>query len=402
MMNERISATEPPRLGAAKPLNILFMTAWYPSEQQPGAGIFVREHAKAVGLRHRVMILHLAGWDRHLPAKWSVERIEQPAVSEGIPTYRVRYRLSPIPGAGSGLRYWSTWRAYDYLVAHGFRPDLIHAHVHASALPAALLGKAHGIPVVVTEHSTAFPRKLLGRRHIWEARLSFRLACRVLPVSRSLQRSIEEYGIHARFQIVPNAVDTRLFQPGPGGRTGAGPLKLLFVGSLADAHRKGMPYLLDALLMLREQRNDWQLDVVGDGPLRTVYEQHVRQLHLADKVTFHGRQAKPAVAWFMQQADLFVLPSLWENLPCVILEAMATGLPIVATRTGGVPEVVDERTGVLVEPGDARRLAGALAHMLAARHSFDRSYIVQRAKGTVMSQSAPPFTAFTRIASHDS
>ena len=82
----------------------------------------------------------------------------------------------------------------------------------------------------------------------------------------------------------------------------------------------------------------------------------------------------------MQQAHLFVLPSLWDNMPCVILEAMATGLPIVSTRTGGIPDMVDEQTGILAEPGDAPSLLRALRRMLATLERFDRRYIVHKAQ----------------------
>jgi glycosyltransferase involved in cell wall biosynthesis len=119
---------------------------------------------------------------------------------------------------------------------------------------------------------------------------------------------------------------------------------------------------------------------VGDGAARAEYEQLVEDLELADKVTFHGLKSKGEVAELMRQADLFVLPSLWENLPCVLIEAIATGLPIVSTLVGGIPEMVDEETGRLVPAGEVLKLSTAIAGMLESLHTFDRHVITQKAR----------------------
>jgi glycosyltransferase involved in cell wall biosynthesis len=101
---------------------------------------------------------------------------------------------------------------------------------------------------------------------------------------------------------------------------------------------------------------------------------------LSEHVIFHGRKPKSEVAAFMRQADCLVLPSLWENSPCVIIEAMASGLPVVASRVGGIPELVTERTGLLVPPQAPPLLAAALALALDDPGQFDRSLMVQAAE----------------------
>jgi glycosyltransferase involved in cell wall biosynthesis len=97
-------------------------------------------------------------------------------------------------------------------------------------------------------------------------------------------------------------------------------------------------------------------------------------------VRFHGERPKQEVAELMRRADLFVLPSLFENLPCVLLEAMASGLPFVATRVGGVPDLLDGEYGVLTEPGDAAPLAAAIAGALDRLGRFDRGASVSLAR----------------------
>ncbi|MGB9880934.1 MAG: glycosyltransferase, partial [Anaerolineae bacterium] len=135
--------------------------------------------------------------------------------------------------------------------------------------------------------------------------------------------------------------------------------------------KKGIPHLLEALAILRAKRSDFLLDIVGDGPHRAEYEELARRLGLQDLVRFHGLKTKPEVAEFMRRADLFVLPSEWENLPCVIIEAMASGLPVVATSVGGIPEMVNDEVGRLVPPKDAGALAEAVTDVLACSGRYE-------------------------------
>jgi len=129
------------------------------------------------------------------------------------------------------------------------------------------------------------------------------------------------------------------------------------VGALAE--KKGHAYLLEALAQVRERRPA-ELDVVGDGELRSVLEARAAELGLGSAVRFHGELPKEEVARLMAAADLFVLPSLHETFGCVLIEAMASGLPSVATRVGGVPEVLPPEAGLLVTARDPEALAEAI------------------------------------------
>jgi len=359
-------------------LKVLFMTNWYPTREEPVKAVWVREHAKAVRLYDDVLVLHCVGSDLNLKRLWRTEQETNERLREGIPTYRVWYRPSPIPKTSYFIYLWSIFRTFQHLVNEGFRPDIIHAHIYDAGGPAVLIGKLNRIPVVVTEHFSSFPRGLLGSLDVVKAWLAFRWAKRVLPVSSALQKAIEHYGIHAHFQVIPNVADTTLFFPPSHLREDINPKRILFVGQLAPV--KGVPYLLQALSLLGQKRDDWHLDIVGDGDARMEYERLAVDLKLGDKVAFHGLKTKQEVADFMRRADLFVLPSLCETFSAPAIEALATGTPILATRCGGPEEFVIKDVGLLVPPGDAHTLCNGLDYMLDNLHLYSCKRISQYAR----------------------
>jgi glycosyltransferase involved in cell wall biosynthesis len=359
-------------------LKVLFLTNWYPTREEPAKAVWVREHAKAVRLYADVRVLHGAGPDSRLAKLWRRELETDESLREGIPTYRVWYRPFPLPRSSYFLYFWSIWRSFRQLVDEGFKPDIIHVHVYDAGGPAVFLGRLNRIPVVVTEQFSSFPRRLLGRLDLAKAWLAFRWAHVVIPVSQALQRAIEGYGFRASFRVIPNVADTTLFTPPSDPHRDVNPKRLLFVGQLVPV--KGVPDLLRAVALLRQKRMDWHLDIVGEGAARMEYERLAAQLALGDSVAFHGLKSRQQVADFMRRADLYVLSSLWENCSTSTAEALATGVPVLATRCGGTEEFVGKEVGSLVPPGDPSALCQGLDHMLDNLQVYSRPQIAQYAR----------------------
>jgi glycosyltransferase involved in cell wall biosynthesis len=338
----------------------------------------VREHAKAArDAGHRVVVVHLAGPRPDLAGTlWTMEEESDPSLSEGIEAHHVFHRRSRLPGASYGLYLWSANGAYRRLRASGFRPDVIHAHVYGAGVPAAAIGARSGIPVVLTEHFSGVAQHSLSRVEARKARYAYSHAARVLPVSSFLEEAIRSYGVDARFEVVPNVVDASLFFPPDGEcRETEAVSRLLFVGNLEPQQHKGFPTLLRALEHLNGRRRDWQLDVIGDGPERSPYEAAAAALDLRESVIFHGSQPKTVVAKMMRAVDLLVQPSRVETFGTVIVEALASGLPVVATTAGAMPELVDGQGGRLVPPDDPVALATTLDEVLDDLDAFDREAI---------------------------
>ena len=348
-----------------KPLKVLFLTAWYPSEVSPLSGVFIREHAKAASLDNDITVMY-AYHNPDYKAKGLYEVCE--AVEEGIRTIRIRYRspsAKPDSFISRLLRRWSTFSYFRHFMKEGWRPDIIHAHVYSAGVTAVILGRLYRIPVVITEHWTNF----IERRLSWERRLAARFALNranvILPVSEALKQSLEAYGINNSFRVVPNVVNTELFYPSPNEDKEDGKKRLLLVANLSP--QKGITYLLQALKLVRGKRVDFSLDIVGEGikGARTEdYKEITRGLGLEDVVSFRGARPREEVAEFMRNCHFFAQPSLYETFGVVYIEAMACGKPVIASDIPGPDEFITENVGILVPPKDVKALAEALEFML--------------------------------------
>lgn len=153
------------------------------------------------------------------------------------------------------------------------------------------------------------------------------------------------------------------------------PIEILCVGRLSP--EKGQALVLRAVADLRRDGKSVCLTLVGDGPLRSQLEDEARRLGIAEHVTFAGAVDQDAIPAFYERADIFCQPSFMEGIPVVLMEAMATGLPVVSSGVAGIPElVVENRSGFLVPPGRPALLAAALAKLVDApdlREAFGRA-----------------------------
>ena len=352
-------------------MRVLVLTPWYPHRDHTHAGIFVREHARAVASSVEITVVHLAGFSTTMASRFEVEEETDPELTAGIPTCRIRFRSPPLKrwyalSLASGLR-----RAFPELVARWGRPDILHAHTFEAAFPAAALGKHEKIPLVVTEHHSGFQRGNLGFLARHKAKVGLERAHRVLPVCLSLEEAIMRHGIKARFRVIPNAVDPSVFHP-PASACRSH--RLVFVGSLQPL--KGLPELLAGLARMNDI--PWELHLAGVGPQAAEYRELGGRLGLSSRLHWHGAMLKPDLAELLRASRALVLPSRVESLPCVILEAMATGLPVLATRVGGIPEIVDETNGVLIEPRDVDAIEAGIRKLLS--RDFDNEAIAVRAR----------------------
>lgn len=222
-----------------------------------------------------------------------------------------------------------------------------------------------GVPVVVGSHRQL--GDLLTPMQFRAQNAMFRLCDRVVCNSRAAAECLEKSGIRAeRLAVIPNGLPDRLFAPVPPALPPeTGVLRIGMIARMND-RGKGHDCFLRTAKRLSARHPQLRFVLVGDGPLRPGFEEQARKLGLGDRVVFLGdRRDVPAV---LASLDISVLASSSESLSNVILESMAAGLPVVAARVGGNPELVrDGETGFLVPSGDDEAFAGALQRLLENR-----------------------------------
>ncbi len=279
-------------------------------------------------------------------------------------------RALDIPVTDLGMtakwRLDALWRLYR-LLRHE-RPVILHTSMFHANLSGRVLGRLAGVPIIITwRHSPSIGgalRELLNR---WTVRLDDRI---VATCELVRQIEIEHAQVPSDKVItIYNGIDMERSAASPLAATRIRqafniPADALLLGSVGRMHRsKDFGNLLTAMVQVRKRIPAVWLLLVGDGELRSELESRAQTLGLSSVVTFTG--IRDDVPDILAALDIFVLPSRWEGLPLVVLEAMAAGLPVVATAVGGTPEVVvDGVTGLLVPPRDPAALAQAITRLL--------------------------------------
>jgi len=252
-------------------------------------------------------------------------------------------------------------------------PEVVHTQLEFAHVLGILAARRLGLPTVATLHTLDEPppRSRLAL-HFRLMAWALRRARRVMAVSEITRR---HYLQRARLRpervaTVYNGIDPTGFQQGPEERAavravlGVDPAAPVLVTVAVQREPKGIQHMLAALPEVIAAFPEVRYLLVGDGPHRSALEEQAARLGLSDRVIFTG--ARDDVARLLAAADLFILPSLTEALPTVVAEAMAAGLPVVATTVGGIPEMV--RPGdaaLLVPPADPEALAEAVGRLLA-------------------------------------
>ena len=354
-------------------MHVLVLPSWYPTSYQPLNGIFFKEQAVAVqraGADVGVAYPDLRGV-RTLNMGGLEESYLRPEATKenGVTTVRsYGWAIPKFPDLNRRLWLRQVHKLFQRYTSRFGMPDLVHAHSAVWAgVAAAELKRRYGVPYVLTEHSSAYAR---GRIKPWQVpyiKEAFRQADCALAVSEALATSVQSYVGAVEIAVVPNMVDTDFFQLPPATRshTSRPPTKqgesfrFLVVAFLTA--NKGIDILLRAFAELRTRHPNVLLEIGGDGEQREALESLSTALGVQEKVHFLRELSREQVRDAMWRANCFVLPSYVETFGIVLVEAMATGLPVIATRCGGPTGFVTPQVGRLVEPGNVGELAGAMA-----------------------------------------
>lgn len=368
-------------------MHILLLPVTYPTSYSAGRGVFFREQAKALkDAGHQVGVLAVVHIFQDILRQFRFDFGFSSYDDEGITVFRYQFPSVPI-------FYWGYHVARtvigkrmfrDYIRQHG-RPDVIHVHGYLAGGLALWIKREYGIPYIVTEHwSVVKTNRLLP----WQRRLAKKLfsqSGKNLAVSEDLRRRAED-NFKLPFDYLPNLVDTDFFSPAAEQKPPETNKKFLHVGNLVPV--KNQLTLIQAFADAFPDTTDApRLTIVGGGGLEQPLRREIISLSREKQIELTGRLSLEEVRNHMRTADVFVLSSRHETFGVVLIEAMACGVPVVATRCGGPESVVtDDKLGILC---DISRHALATAMRQALEKTFDATYIRRHA---VNEFSAPVIT----------
>ena len=360
----------------AKPL---WLASWYPNPYDPFIGDFIQRHADAVALFTPVDLIHVVQLGAHTRVEKSfVQKNKRGNLTEYIHVFAFRPTGIAILDK---IRYNLAYQHYYLRILQDFfeengKPNLIHVHVPIKAgIIARTIFSKWGIPYMVSEHGsyyeTSAPDHFSKRSRYFQlhTRKIFRDAVAVTNVSATIGKKIEEITGKAITRIIHNVVDTNLFyyKPKEAGTV----FRWIHVSTMhAQKNPLGM---LAAFAQLFAKRTDWEL--VLCGPVEDGLYKHILSLPFKNQITCTGEISYAEVARQMQQANGFVLFSNHENFPCVIIEALCCGLPVVAAVTGGITEAVNDTNGLLVHVHDGNALTESMNELMNRYGQFNRSEI---------------------------
>ena len=394
-------------------MNILHLLSWFPTPDDPTLGNFCVRMIDALPEDCHSVILSVCD-GKDLTQSFEVKEIQG--------AHHTHVQIYIRPPKISAIRKLKMLRMYQYglkyIKKRFFEPDLIHLHVAYPLGQVALLWKKlYGYKYVMTEHWTIYQPQnkdvLVGglKKKIVKIANNAEL---IMPVSLDLQRCMEGHGVHNQFKVIYNLVNTDMFKlrkppcidssrhtglrwndmqgsarndiQGCATKNDMHVLKkhILHISTLRD-EAKNFSGILRTIERLCQQRDDFELHVIHDYDAPE-FKAFVKEHHLEDCVIFHGKKTSAEVAEAYQQADFFVLFSNFENLPCVIVEAFASGVPVLSTAVGGIAEILSPERGILIPQGDEDALLQGMNQMLDHSSEYDREAIRDYAIKTFAAQ----------------
>lgn len=354
-------------------MKVVFINSIYPNPVEPAKGNFVKKNLMHYPSDIKLEVI------APVPFFLSLRRGKKQAVpfvrkedlgARSIRVWHPRFLLLPRNILRPLVPYFEHLSILPILwfIHKLSRIDALHANFcMPDGVATFKLAKRMGIPYVITEHQAALAEYLQDATLKRQMLPAYLAAHKVIAVSAHTKSILTDAGVpEAKLKVISNGIDTSLFVP----REYTGEIKrLIYIGYLVE--HKGVQVLIRALALLKEQ--DLTLSIVGDGSYRGELECLRDKLCLQDRVSFLGEKNAGKVAELLREHDALVHPSFIESFGITVVEALATGIPVVATINGGSEHILDSATGILVAPRDVQALAEGIRELISRK--WDRQVI---------------------------
>ncbi len=341
----------------ANRLKILIITAWYPNKKNPTEGIFIKPYSRAVQKRNDVRLLY--------PYDLITDAQE---IDDGITLVRIKYKKQTLPGFTYIANIFKIKKAIDKMIDHGWKPDIIHAHVWLAAFDAAILKLFFKIPVVYTEHSSNITQGKLNLIDKIKLFVALKNARYLLPVSQYMEKALKKCARFRDSTVIPIPLEPPNFHIHTKPKS-SNKCRIIAITSLRSI--KGVDILLQAIALVAKKRRDFLLTIVGQGPQEKEYKTMASELGIDNLVEFTGSIPHDSVIDALYSSNFFVSLSRSETYGVACLEALSCGLPVVATDIPAFRDKINKSNGILVPPGNYKKSAAAIETMIKTLDTYD-------------------------------
>ena len=358
---------------------ILLISRGIPEKEAPQWGCFEYDQAKALHKAgHKVVVFSVDQRFRINITQLGIHRTEK----DGITAYNnivLPKAVTSLSGKTANERYVAKqWRKlYKTIIEQEGKPDIIYAHYLFNIYRATNYLQTD-IPIVGIEHWSEIKKNVLPAYIQRMAEQSYSRVDKLISVSEATRQTIKtQFNVDS---LVVNDMVGEEFvsQEIPTKSSTHDTVRFIAVGSLIK--RKGFDLLISAFAKADLPEGSWSLQIIGNGEERQQLEKQIETLHLTNNITIIGQQNKDDIIRLLNLSDVFALPSRMETFGVVYIEALALGLPVIATPCGGPEEFIDKQNGLLVAIDDIDELAKALTYMHAHHSEYDRQAIADKCR----------------------
>lgn len=351
-------------------MKVMLVSRGVPTDRNPLLGIFEYDQAKALAeYGHEVIFAVVDLRSIRRRRRLGIRSYRQDSIdiiSISVPVGAVPAKIKDTIGK------WAIRILYRRIKSLFGKPDIVHAHFLDMGVLAADLCRRENIPLVITEHSSSVNKESLPETTVKRLKFAYRSSEKVLAVGNALAESIKKYtGVQP--VVLPNILNMPAPVQNIQSENPGGGLCFLSAGNLVE--RKGFDVLIEAFAIFAEAKPEASLLIMGGGPEEKRLKTQVKKLGLSDKITFYGPYQRLDFARELTKADVFVLATKLETFGVVFIEALSFGVPVIATRSGGPEDFVNESNGLLVDVDDVQGLAQAMISISENIGRYDKARI---------------------------
>jgi glycosyltransferase involved in cell wall biosynthesis len=352
-----------------KKIKILFLRSWYPGKLFPTLGNFCQKHAESVSGLAEINVLYACG-DPNQKSTYILEKNEE----RGVHVTRVYYARSSgwflLSDLLNMIRYFSALKlGFKSIYGTTEKPDVVHHNIiYPAGMFARYLKRKHKIPYLITENWTGYLLENSGAYRglfrKWATGKICKEADLLTPVTKNLEKALKSHNLGKKFRVIYNVTDTGIFKP--GSPDSGEPVTFIHVSTLKEDH-KNISGIIRVAHRLDGKGLPFRIRVIHDESNQTALNV-IKELNVNPRIfEFLGSREPEGVSREMAKCHAFLLFSNYENLPCVMVEAMACGLPVIATDVGGISEHLKPEFGFLIAPRDEEALEASMEAIIKGK-----------------------------------